>query len=304
MYNLKANYDKILPIVKSALNDFLLPDGNFKTYKNKPKWSDIEVVTLSVLAETISLDSENWMFSKLKDDLLMIFSELIDRSNYNRRKRRLSGYINSISEWVAQQIDGENRKVILDSIPLQICMNPRILRSKICKEDSNVQPSTSYNPSLKMHYYGFKMQLMITQKGVPLSVGLTSANVHDVNYLGMIDKKEQLAGYELIADKGYLSLGYQTSLFEEDKIRLITPIRGNMKERIDVWNKSYRYIRKRIETLFSQLCDQMMFKRNYSKSLDGLLTRVVAKVNAVAVLQFLNVTNNRPINQLKHAMFL
>ncbi|WP_255036185.1 transposase [Lacihabitans soyangensis] len=48
----------------------------------------------------------------------------------------------------------------------------------------------------------------------------------------MIDKKEQLAGYELIADKGYLSLGYQTSLFEQDKIRLITPIRGNMKERI------------------------------------------------------------------------
>lgn len=55
MYNLKPNYDKIFPIVKSAMNDFLLPDGNFKSYKNKPKWSDIEVVTLSILAETISL---------------------------------------------------------------------------------------------------------------------------------------------------------------------------------------------------------------------------------------------------------
>ena len=72
---------------------------------------------------------------------------------------------------------------------------------------------------------------MITQKGVQLSVGLTSANVHDVNYLGMLDK---LTDYELIADKGYLSLGYQTSLFEEDKIKLIIPIRGNMKERVDV----------------------------------------------------------------------
>ena len=232
------------------MNEFLFPDGNFEIYRNKPKWSDIEVVTISILDEGISLDSENWMFSKLKNDLLSIFSQLIDRSNYNRRKRRLSGYINSISEWVAQQIDGENRKIILDSIPLQICMNPRILRSKICKKDSHVQPSGSYNASLKMHYYGFKMQLMITQKGLPLSVGLTSANVHDVNYIGMIDKKEQLAGYELIADKYYLSLGYQTSLFEEDKIRLITPIRGNMKNRMKVWNKSYRYTRKRIETLF------------------------------------------------------
>ena len=50
MYNLRANYDKILPIVKSALNEFLLPDGNFEAYRNKPKWSDIEVVTLSILA--------------------------------------------------------------------------------------------------------------------------------------------------------------------------------------------------------------------------------------------------------------
>ncbi|MCP9762420.1 hypothetical protein EGI31_05600 [Lacihabitans soyangensis] len=50
-----------------------------------------------------------------------------------------------------------------------------------------------------MHYYGFKMQLMITQKGVPLSVGLTSANVHDVNYLGMIDKKEQPASCSFLS---------------------------------------------------------------------------------------------------------
>lgn len=62
-------------------------------------------------------------------------------------------------------------------------------------------------------------------------------------------------------------------------------------------------MRKRIETLFSQLCGRMMFKRNYSKSLVGLLLRVVEKVNAVAVLQFLKVINNRPINQLKRLCF-
>ena len=70
-----------------------------------------------------------------------------------------------------------------------------------------------------------------------------------------------------------------------------------------VWIKSHRYIRKRIETLFSQLCDLMMFKINYSKSLEGLLTRGVAMVNAVEVLPFQNSLNNRPLNHLKHAMF-
>ncbi len=42
-------------------------------------------------------------------------------------------------------------------------------RSTICKDDLQVQPVKSYNPSLKMHYYGFKMQIMITQKGVDYS---------------------------------------------------------------------------------------------------------------------------------------
>ncbi|MCF8324373.1 MAG: hypothetical protein K9I84_05395 [Leadbetterella sp.] len=120
---------------------------------------DIEVFTLF---ETIILDSENRMFSEYKDDLLLIFLEWIDWPNYNRRKMWLNGYLNSISEYMAHQIDGENRKVISDANPLQICMDPRILRSEIWKEDSIKQPSTSYNPSIKIHYYRFKMQLIIS----------------------------------------------------------------------------------------------------------------------------------------------
>jgi hypothetical protein len=114
----------------------------------------------------------------------------------------------------------------------------------------------------------------------------------------------KLSDYEIIAGKDCHSLGYPTSLFEEDKIKLIKPIRGNMKERVDVSNRSYKFIRKKIETLFSQLCGRMIFKRNYPKSLDDLLPRVFEKVNTGAVFQFLNVTNSRPINQLKRGMFL
>jgi len=172
MYNLKTNYDKISSIVKSALIEFLLPDGSFKVYKNNSEWSDIELVTLFILNDTISLDSENWMFSEFKDDLFLIFPELIYWPNYNSRKRRLNGYKNSISEWEAHQIVGENSTVISDSIPLRSCIIPRILRSKICKEDSHIEPSKNYNPSLKIHYYRFKVHLMISQNCVPFSVGL------------------------------------------------------------------------------------------------------------------------------------
>ena len=68
------------------------------------------------------------------------------------------------------------------------------------------------------------------------------------------------------------------------------------------WTPKTRYERKRIETVFSQLDDQMLIKRNYAKSLNGLLVRVCSKVSAVAILQYINKQNNKPLNKIKHAL--
>ena len=206
-----------------------------------------------------------------------------------------------VSELVAGLISPGENQYIIDSIPVPICANPRISRSKICKEDPEIQPARSYHASHKTYYYGFKMQLVTSRTGIPVSLGLTPANMHDVKYLQHLDAS-QIADSELIADKGYLSIGDQTSLFESDRIRLITPLRANMKRRENMWNPKYRYIRKRIETLFSQMCDQLFLKRNYAKTLDGLFTRLCTKMASVAILQYINFINHRPLNRLKHAL--
>ena len=58
--------------------------------------------------------------------------------------------------------------------------------------------------------------------------------------------------------------------------------------------------RKRIETLFSQLCDQFMIRRNYAKSFDGFKTRIMSKISALTVIQYINkFTFGRTINNLK-----
>ena len=61
----------------------------------------------------------------------------------------------------------------------------------------------------------------------------------------------------------------------------------------------FRKSRKRIETLFSQLCDQFMIRRNYAKSFDGFKNRILSKIMALTVIQFINKLNNRNINNLK-----
>lgn len=300
MHNLKTNFDKFLFITKSVLADHLRPDGNFGPYRHPPKFSDIEIVSLSLTAEALGIDSENMLFYKLKTEYAAEFPGLTHRCNYNRRRKRLNGYIALVADRIAKKINPLEQQFIIDSIPLPVCQNVRIQRTSICKDDPEVLPARGYHASHKLHYYGFKMQLIITRQGIPISAGLTAANVHDVHYLGMLG--EELHDCELIADKGYLSLPYQTSLFETEKIRLITPLRSNMKHRADQWTPGYRHMRKRIETIFSQLCDQFMLKRNYAKSLNGLLTRACSKISSIAALQYLNFLNNKPLNLIKHAL--
>ena len=62
----------------------------------------------------------------------------------------------------------------------------------------------------------------------------------------------------------------------------------------------FRESRKRIETLFSQPCDQFMIRRNYAKSFDGFRTRILSKISSLTMIQYLNkFVFDRPINNLK-----
>lgn len=104
-----------------------------------------------------------------------------------------------------------------------------------------------------------------------------------------------------VGDKGYLSKQIQLDLFHYSNVKLQTPKRSNQKEE-NGWHPIFRKSRKRIETLFSQLCDQMMLKRNYAKTINGLNARLISKIAAVTILQYINYQQNKPINHLKHAL--
>ena len=70
----------------------------------------------------------------------------------------------------------------------------------------------------------------------------------------------------IIGDKDYLSSEIQLNLFETCNIKLNTPMRKNQKD-YKSQPHIFRKSRKRIETLFSQFCDQFMIRRNMQKAL-------------------------------------
>jgi len=57
--------------------------------------------------------------------------------------------------------------------------------------------------------------------------------------------------------------------------------------------------RKKIETLFSQLCNQFIIRRNYARSFLGLKTRIRSKITTLTIIQTINKSANRNIDNLK-----
>ena len=125
---------------------------------------------------------------------------------------------------------------------------------------------------------------------------LSQASIDDIHYLK--DIKQMYQNCTILGDKGYLSIGYQIDLFSSNKIRLEVPMRRNQH---DYRSQAYifRKSRKRIETLFTQLCDQFMIRRNYAKSFDGFKNRILSKIMALTIIQLINKLNNKNINNLK-----
>lgn len=300
MHNIKRNFDKIHQTIKSLNLDLFDQRGNVPKAGSKPQFSDLEVISLSLTAEYMSVDSENWLFNKLKADFANDFPHLIERTRFNRRKRQLFPVLEKIRQQLAHQFLEFEEYFIVDSMPLEVCRITRERRAKVCKESFETAPAKGFCASQNLHFYGYKLQGICSANGIFHSIELTKANVHDVTFLKELNT--QLSDCVLIGDKGYLSSSLQLDLFHTANIHLETPMRSNQKNyKKQDW--IFRKTRKRIETLFSQLCDQFMIRRNYAKSFEGFKTRILSKITSLTLVQFINKFHfQRPINNLKVAL--
>ena len=270
MHNIYTNFIKILDVLKDIIGDEINEKGNYLRRGSVPKFSDIEVIALSLTAECLSIDSENYLFSKLNNEYLGNFKNLISRRQYNDRRKLLFEKTEHVRKSMAERINEQADIFAIDSMPLEICRISREKRNKMGKESQYHSPDKGYCASQKKYFYGYKLHSVCSAAGVIQSLDLTKASVHDVHYLK--DVKELFSNCIIVGDKGYIGRQQQISLFETAGIELEVPLRSNQKEqKPTMW--ILKKVRKRIETVFSQLCDQFMMQRNYAKSFTGFKSR-------------------------------
>lgn len=295
--NIYVKYSKkllrVLEVISSLNCELIYKSG----VGRKQKMSDLEVVALSLTADFMSIDSENSLFKQINQAEI---PNLIERSQFNKRRRKLFLFSEEIRTKLAKEFLEFEDYFIVDSMPLEICKFSRHSRIKICKEEFESAPSKGFCASQNNWFFGYKLHGVCSVTGVFHSLDITKAEVHDVHFLKNI--KQQMFDCVLLGDRGYLSESIQLDLFQSVNIRLETPKRMNQlnyKSQPYIFRKS----RKRIETLFSQLCDQFLIRRNYAKTFEGFKTRILAKITALTLVQYINkFIFDRPINKIKNQL--
>ena len=159
MSNIVKNYFRVLEVI-SSLN---CKSENKTDVGRKQKMSDLEVVALSLTAEFMSIDSENSLFKEIDKQQI---PNLIERSQFNKRRRKLFLFSEDIRTKLASRFLEFEDYFIVDSMPLEICKFSRHRRIKICKREFETAPSKGFCASQDNWFYGYKLHGVCSINGI------------------------------------------------------------------------------------------------------------------------------------------
>jgi hypothetical protein len=210
---------------------------------------------------------------------------MVSKSRLSRRLHRIKDlfivFFNLLSQtWKTLNTDAI---YVIDSIPIAVCDNIRMRRSKI---DSH-EDFRGYQASKKRYFYGLKIHLMVTQDGQPVECFLTPGSFGDVDALKYY-AYELPEGSIIYAEKAYNDYEIEDLLQEVNHIQLI-PIRKKNSTRALPPSVTFvqSYHRKRVETAGS-LIAQLLPKSIHAVTPQGFALKVALFVIASSLNCYLN----------------
>jgi transposase len=87
-----------------------------------PRFSDSEVIALSMAAETEEIESENWLFEAKLKECRSSIPNLISRRQFNDRRKSVSSLCEQIHSRIANHIDGDEDHFCIDSKLIEVAV--------------------------------------------------------------------------------------------------------------------------------------------------------------------------------------
>lgn len=276
----KASWDDIALVVYVRVDDAyrILYEryGPFRTRGPATEMSDSEVITCTLLCELFFQGDEERFCHFLSQHMRHLFPRQLDRSQFNRRRRALTGVIEGIRRlWRDALLPNAEDLRLLDSAPVPICT---YTRSNRCQSARGVEYCGRIQ-SKKARFFGFRLHATVTPDQLIDEWLLLPASVHDSQPVpDLLDGEAELT---IIGDAAYTSAPLEESLWDDALIQLLPLRRANEHRQ---WAEPLRRLliraRMRIETTFSQLTVVFGLGLTGARSLLGVVNRVASKILA------------------------
>lgn len=258
-------------------------------------FTERERLTVSLVAELVGLDAETRCLAYLRRNHPTLFPLLPERSRDNRRRRRLAEATNRVRGTVMERLwrvlEAEGADLCaIDSVPVPA------VGFHHARHDHRWYGEAAYGrvASKQQTSDGVKLHLLISACGRIRDCALVAANAADGTLAEQlrIDK----AGLTVLGDKGDVNAPLHQLLARRNALTVLTPRRNNQRHQLPAaLTRAINRARQIIETVNSQLVDQLALQRNRAKSVGGLATRVHAKLAAHTLGLDLNHRAGRPL---------
>ena len=243
-------------------------EGAVKSRRRAGNLSDAEMMSIYLLfhfGQFTNFKSFYTMY--VQKHLVDLFPDIISYERFNARQHRI---LIPLMMYLKQRGLGKSRGInYIDSTLLRVCHIKREKQHKVFKNVATKGKSTMG------WFFGFKLHLIINDKGELLSFYLTKGNVDDRNLEVMKAMTKDIFG-KLFGDKGYISKALKQLLFE-DGIQLITKVRKNMKTQ-NLSDIDAVLLRKRalVESVNDELKNICKIEHSRHRSVKGFLVNLIA----------------------------
>ena len=249
--------------------------------------SDAELVALAVCQAVMGISSDRQFLGLVAYRLPGWFPYLPAQSQYNRRLRGLTGLLTVVQQRLARLLDAGGAR-LADGTLIGVANYAG------CAARSEFAGVAAYGycASKSEWVWGVRLVLRADRRGLPLGYTLVPANEHE--YEPLLDLVE--AGETVIADKGLWGRAYNQRM-ECAEVQLLTPARERTAANRGR-ERALASARLTIESVFSNLKQQMRLERHLAKTPRGLAQRIAQRLLALTLGILLNTINGRPARAL------
>jgi len=251
------------------------------------KIADAELVALAVCQAAMGICSDRQFLGLVAWRLPGWFPYLPCQSQYNRRLRGLTGLLTVVQQRLARLLDAGGVR-LADGTLIGVANYAG------CAARSEFAGVAAYGfcAAKSEWVWGVRLVLRADRRGLPLGFTLVPANEHEYEpLLDLVDPGETVIG-----DKGLWGRAYNQRMACAE-VELLTPAR----ERTAANHERERVLaglRLTIESVFSNLKEQMRLERHLAKTPRGLAQRIAQRLLALTLGILLNTLSGRPARAL------